>query len=339
MFSESKRRNFLYALIGAALLFLFFGYYLNREDFTQLFSAYTILFILYLYLLNQSKNLDLKFIIGAGIFFRLLFLFSIPVLSDDIYRFIWDGRLWQAGINPFQFTPSEIINSNFHISGIDQELYEKLNSPNYFTVYPPFHQLIFYLSTLADPENLWLSILIHRTGILLAELISFYAIVKILELLHQPIQKLALYALNPLVIIELSGNLHYEAWMIAFLLLAILLMIQNKVLLSSLLFSMSVLTKLWPLMFLPLLFGSLKNVKTLLFYASVGVIVMLSFLIVFDPAQLQNMAHSLDLYFRKFEFNASVFYAIRGLGFFFLDYDIVQTAGPVLALVTFIFIS
>ena len=62
---------------------------------------------------------------------RLMLLFSFPNLSDDIFRFIWDGRMCSLGINPYGYLPSEIVDNH---AALGAELYSELNSPNYFTI-------------------------------------------------------------------------------------------------------------------------------------------------------------------------------------------------------------
>jgi hypothetical protein len=52
-------------------------------------------------------------LIGAALLFRLLLLFAVPALSDDFYRFLWDGRLSLEGINPFLYTPRQLIQSGW----------------------------------------------------------------------------------------------------------------------------------------------------------------------------------------------------------------------------------
>ena len=79
-------------------------------------------------------------------FFRALFLFSIPNLSDDFYRFIWDGRLLASGNHPFAQLPVYYMDNNVSIQGINEDLFNKLNSPEYFTIYPALSQYVFWLA-------------------------------------------------------------------------------------------------------------------------------------------------------------------------------------------------
>ncbi len=78
---------------------------------------------------------DILNLLIAGLVFRLLLLFSLPNLSDDVYRFICDGRLAANGINPFSHLPAEIMQMP-PVTGITKELFGELNSPRYYKIYP-----------------------------------------------------------------------------------------------------------------------------------------------------------------------------------------------------------
>jgi len=147
-----------------------------------------------------------------------------------------------------------------------------------------------------------------------------------------------LYAANPLVVIELSGNLHFEAFMIFFFLLAIYLAKRRKTSQSAIAFGLSIATKLLPLMALPLLYSRLKLARSIKYYTVVGLTVGLLFLPLLGTALFQGMAESVSLYFQKFEFNASIYYIVREVGYAIKGYNIIGTAGKYLALAAFVLI-
>ncbi|MEL6721147.1 MAG: mannosyltransferase, partial [Bacteroidota bacterium] len=113
----------------------------------------------------------------------------------------------------------------------------------------------------------------------------------------------------------------------------------KKVIYSALSFALSIASKLLPLMFLPLLIKRLGWQKSLLYFSIVGSTVLLLFLPLISGAFLQNFGNSLDLYFRKFEFNASIYYLIRWIGFQIKGFNLIAKIGPALALGTLIGIS
>jgi hypothetical protein len=94
--------------------------------------------------------------------------------------------------------------------------------PDYFTGYPPICQFIFGLATKLFGGNLVWSIAVIRLFIIASEIGTIYFLRKILSAFNLPLRNVLIYALNPLVIIELTGNLHMEGVMIFFLVSSIL---------------------------------------------------------------------------------------------------------------------
>jgi len=101
---------------------IFLCYIPHQEDFTLIATGYLISFASYIYLIRALSLEPTIFIIGLAILARLLIIPAFPNLSDDIYRFIWDGRLWHDGIHPFLHLPYELVNRSefsrvlFHLS-------------------------------------------------------------------------------------------------------------------------------------------------------------------------------------------------------------------------------
>ena len=127
------------SMVGYFVLFIF----IPRNNFIQFFSIFSILFISYYFLV---KNISLKQGIGLAILLRIIALLSTPELSDDFYRFIWDGTLTVNNINPYLYTPQHAFNTGLLCGKNFSFLIEKMNSPNYFTVYPPLNQFLFAAS-------------------------------------------------------------------------------------------------------------------------------------------------------------------------------------------------
>jgi len=354
---------FGYLLISFLLIFLvyYLGYVVERSHFSCLLPAYFIFFLLYLGIcfFSEAWNTVLFFLILA-IFLRFLLLFSLPNLSDDFFRFIWDGRLINQGINPFDHLPSYYLQNNRQIPGIDTLLYEQLNSPDYFTIYPPLNQAIFALAAWISPNDITESSMVMKSFLFVFEVGNILLIISLLRQFRQKVKKVLLYALNPLIIIETSGNLHFEGGMIFFLLLSIWLLVhKEKLLLSAIAFSFSVCTKLLPLMFLPLWIRRLKKSKeisvghntikkkllqqwenidrrrVIIYFFSLGMVTLLLFLPLINQLFLENLGSSLNYYFQKFEFNASLYYIFRWIGYQLKGYNVINTLGPLLALSAF----
>ena len=270
-------------------------------------------------------------------FFRMLLLFSIPNLSDDVYRFIWDGRLAANGINPFSHLPSEVMQMPA-IAGITKEVYLQLNSTDHYTIYPPVLQGIFWLGAKLFPVNVFATIVFFKCTILLFEIGTSFLMLQLLKKLSLPMHLSLLYILNPLVITELTGNVHFDGVMIFFVLLAVLLLLKNNWQSSAIGLALGIATKLLPVLFLPLLVNKLGWKKGFLYAAITGVTSIILFAVVFDIATIQHMLNSIDLFIRKFEFNASIYYVVRYIGTLTLGYNIIAFAGPFLMLLSVVII-
>jgi alpha-1,6-mannosyltransferase len=317
--------------------YIWIGYGAVRSDFGQLVVLFGFLSGLYILALHR-KVFDVGFplIIVSAMLLRVSLMFMTPNLTDDYFRFIWDGLLFAHGYNPYLILPSQFIHSSHTVTGITSSLYAGINSPNYYTVYPPVCEFIFGLSAKLAGGNILGNIIIIRLAILLAEfgvIIFLHRLASKLNILPNAV---ALYAFNPLVIIELTGNLHLEAVMLLFLVLSIYLLVLRKQLYAAASFGLAVGVKLLPLIFLPLLIKRLGLAKSVLFYAIVGATLVVLFLPFYSVDLIPNFLSSLRLYFQTFEFNASLYYVIRCIGYQFVGYNIIATLGTALAIAAFI---
>jgi alpha-1,6-mannosyltransferase len=329
-------------LYAGGLVYL--AYFPSRTDTCPLMLGFAALFGLYLWSYHQGSDQKIYHWMALALLLRLLLLPAIPSLSNDFYRFIWDGRLLAAGENPFAQLPSWYMQAGAPaIAGINQGLYENLNSPHYFSIYPPITQGIFTLAAWLSPGSIRGSVMIMRLFILLAETGTIFLLYRLLKTYRKPPQLLLLYALNPLIILELTGNLHFEALMIFFLLLTLLLFgkyqqTKKRKWLGGTAMAMAaaIATKLLPLMFLPLWLRRLPRKKLLYFYEYCALATAIFFLLLLSPALSKGFARSIALYYHKFEFNAGLYYLIREIGYWMTGNNIIWQAGPILALLTII---
>ena len=168
-----------------------------------------------------------------------------------------------------------------------------------------------------------------KSIILFAEIGTTILLIRLCSHFKFASRKALFYILNPLVIVELCGNLHFEAVMIFFLLLSLYLMVKNKNLFSAVAFGLAVGTKLWPLMFLPFLIKRIGWQKTFIFGLITITTVVIIFIPFYEPAVPQNFFNSIRLYFQNFEFNASLYFLARWIGYEITGYNIIQTTGKI----------
>jgi alpha-1,6-mannosyltransferase len=322
----------LVSTIGYSLI----AFSIQRFETQLLLPAYGVIFLAYLWMVRTAKDEQIVFYVGIAFLFRFIFLFALPILSDDFYRFIWDGRLWSAGYHPFAELPSSYVQQG--ITGIDRALFLKLNSPEYFTIYPPVSQLVFWISVKISPQSIMGSVLAMRIILLLAEAGSIFIMYKLLKRLSLPVLNILLFALNPLVIIELTGNLHFEGLIIFFILLTAYLLLRNQWISSAITIALAIASKLVPAIFLPSLISRMGIKNSLTYGLVVGIALMVVFLPLFDKEVIQSMSESMGLYFNRFEFNASLYYLVREYGFWKYGYNIIQTVGWKLGLMSLLII-
>jgi hypothetical protein len=331
----------------SACLYGLLGYTTPRSQFSMLIGLYALLMWGYSLrirpILGDMNNASAQpdyFLFGAAALFRMLLLLAMPALSEDYARFVWDGQLLIHGINPFRYLPAELMAGGaVSASFVDPALYQSLNSPNYYTVYPPFGQSMFALAAWLSPGNLLGNVVVLRLPIILADLGTLWLLPKLLKQNGRNQNLALLYGLNPLIILELTGNVHFEALMIFFTLLALYFWRKEKLILSAGALALAIATKLLPLITLPLLVawaGWKLGVRYTLY--TLGFVGLL-FIPFFDLTLLMNMLQSIDLYFRKFEFNASLYYLIREAGYWLLGYNIQEWIGWLLPILTTIGLS
>jgi len=318
----------------------YLGYECRQDEFWPLLGLYGACFGAYaLVIKTVESNRAIACFISLGIVLRVILLFSIPNLSDDVYRYLWDGKLWLNGINPFVHPPSYYVQQGVLPEGLSLELYQKLNSPDYHTIYPPLAQGLFTLSCALFPHWEYGSMVVIKLGILLAELGSIALLRSLLRQYQLAPQQILLYTLNPLIIMELVGNVHLEALMIFFLLLALYFFQKQQQRWASVALAASIASKLLPLMFLPFLLrrwgwpqASMRHLTLM-----AGVLLLL-FLPMLSWEFVQGFASSLDLYFQRFEFNASLYYLLRWVFYMLTGYNLIIALGPLLGLLVVYFI-
>lgn len=329
----------LYTVIGMALagLTVGLGYTVEQWEFNRIITLYGLFFLIYIGLLYWVReDRAIWYFVGVGLLLRCILLFAIPGLSDDIYRFIWDGRLIINGINPFDQLPSYYIENNIDVPGLTIDLYEELNSPGYFTIYPPLAQAVFALAVGLFPNSILGSTIVMKAVLLACEAGSIYLLWQLLRSFGLPFRRILIYALNPLIIVEIAGNLHFEGMMIFFLLLSLWWLRQHKLWQSAMAIALSIGAKLLPLLFLPFLIRRLGWRRSLYFFSVTALVLIMLFLPLVNEVFIQNFSNSLDLYFRRFEFNASIYYLLRWYGWQIVGYNLIHLFGPLLAAATFL---
>lgn len=313
-----------FSLIGYTIL----AYVLTRENTFWLVSIFGILFVLFWGFQRQIKTW--KQLLFLGLLFRLVFICATPNLSQDFYRYLWDGNLMGMGINPYLHTPKEVVELvQFPFSSV---LYEKmgfLSNVNYSN-YPPLSQYLFQGMAFFSQKNLLGGIIFLRFIYFMFEMLPFFLGKNLIKTLKLSPNLASWYFLNPLLIIETYGNLHGEGVMCGIFLLGLGFLFQKRVFFSALLFGISIAFKLFPLLFLPLFYFYFRRKRRLLFYGIITTTVFLFFLPFSNENTALNYWKTLNLWFNTFEFNASLFYLLRAIGFELVGFNIIKIVGLIM---------
>jgi alpha-1,6-mannosyltransferase len=193
----------------------------------------------------RASHTTLVVVILFAALFRLAIIFDPPRLSDDIYRYIWDGRVQAAGINPYRYVPADPALAQLR----DAAIYEHVNRRDFApTIYPPLAQMIFFAATRVSESVVWMKVLMVAF-----EACALCAIARLLASFELPRQRVLLAAWHPLMIWEIAGSGHLDAVMLCFVSLALLARRRNRDTLTGFFLACAALTKLFPVVLAPAL--------------------------------------------------------------------------------------
>jgi len=241
---EKTLHIFAVILIASSAVLALYG------DFRAIIDVYlvfvSLMFSAYFMLVYAIFKLNVRFekqwiaLIAIAVLCRLVFFLSDPILSDDVYRYLWDGKVFASGHDPYAFPPADKILSRLQ----DDVIYPKINHPEIPTVYGPLAQTVFLINYITGNSLLgWrLILLLFETGLVLV-------LWRLLQHFRVPEERLVLWLFNPLVIIETYFSAHLEIIAVTFFLTGVLLFYKRNSALSAGLFAGSMLVKFTPLAF------------------------------------------------------------------------------------------
>ena len=162
----------------------------------------------------DARPRDVWLVLLAAATLRAVPLCSPMVLSSDAYRYVWDGRVQLAGINPYVYIPADPALAFLR----DARIFSLVNrAATAHTIYPPTAQLLFAAVTwVSDTPRAM------RVAMVACEALAVAALATALRRRGEPCGRLLIYAWNPLAVWEFAGNGHVDALAIAFLALALL---------------------------------------------------------------------------------------------------------------------
>jgi alpha-1,6-mannosyltransferase len=192
---------------------------------------------------GRERRSTLLLVVGFAALFRLSVLVAPPFLSDDVYRYVWDGRVQAARVNPYRYVPADDALRSLR----DADIYPNINRRDFApTIYPPLAQMIFFLATRASERVVWM-----KAVMVLFEAAGLYALAALLASFKLPRQRVLLAAWHPLAVWEIAGSGHLDALVICFVALALLARRRERESLTGALLAAAALVKLFPLVLLP----------------------------------------------------------------------------------------
>ncbi len=182
----------------------------------------------------------------AALFYAVTYL-AQPFLSSDVYRYVWDGIVQHAHINPYRYVPEDPALTSLREP--NQEIFESINRRDYApTIYPPVAQMIYWFATFFAPA-------MEAMKLVLVGFVALAAavLVKLLKRMGRRSTDVLLFAWCPLLVWEIGGSGHVDAAIIAWVVLAFLFHAKGMNGWTGFFLGLAVMTKFYPLVLLPVL--------------------------------------------------------------------------------------
>ena len=214
---------------------------------------------------------SLVVILATAVLLRLIALAAPVYLSDDIYRYIWDGRVQAAGINPYRYIPTDT-----HLAPLrDQTVFSNINRNNYApTIYPPVAQMLFFVATRFGE-----TVPVVKLVLVAVEAVGIAALLLVLRTIGAPRQHILFYAWHPLPVWEIAGSGHIDAAVVALVALALAAAVSGRRAWSGAALAAATLVKFFPVVLVPALWRPAKaNIGDWRWIATFAAVVIAAYL-------------------------------------------------------------
>lgn len=257
-----------------------------------------------LFLLLRHWEPSVRMLLGVAVAIRLIVLPLSPTLSDDGYRYVWDGAVQaQLVLSPYAHRPTDPEVASLR----DEEVYTRLNSPDYFSVYPPASQLVFWLGGQLVGGGWHLSWLAIKAVLVVAELVGILALIRLVG----P-RGAALYAWHPLAVVEVAGQGHTEGLLIGAL-GVFLVAVRRYPSAAATSLAWAGWVKLYPFALVPLL---MRRPRALLVFGAAAAALAVPYA---SASAVEHVLESVGLYFGTFDFYAAPYAVLKSVLYLFAD--------------------
>ena len=199
-------------------------------------------FGLWYYTNRTNKVISGGHVLLWAILFRLVGVIGYPVLEDDIYRFLWDGRMLVETGSPYGVIPADFFSAE--LPARFDIILDRINHPDVATIYGPVNQWLFGLSYLIAPGQVWPLQLIFA----LADIALIAVLLKL-----APVPYVMLYAWSPLIVKEFAFTAHPDVFGALFMMVAVWAHRYNRWIVAAVSLALAVGVKIFALILVPIL--------------------------------------------------------------------------------------
>ncbi len=276
------------------------NYVLNYSILWIISSSF---YLISIYLLKKISldNYQLLFLILLSALTQLSFINFEPIGSDDIYRYMWDGKVQVNGINPYLYKPIDKELNELH-SNI---LPTKMNFKEMRTVYFPLSQWLFYVGYKISGENFWA----YKILIFISIITTIFLLYKILLKLKLENKRLLFFILSPLIYFQFSLDGHLDAYGLPLLISSLYFYINGKKLISAVFLGLSFSVKPIAVVLIPIFFLNENSFSDKIKFLIVN---LFSFLIQFIPYVFSsNPFEAFFIFSKNWMYNGFIFTTIN----------------------------
>jgi len=264
------------------------------------FVLFSLAFLLYFGAVKCLPGRDVGEVevLAFAFFFRLTVFFVPPFASDDINRYVWDGRVQNAGVNPYRYAPEAP-----ELAFLRDANYDGIRSKSVRTIYPPLSEVLFRAAARISPE-VW----VQKLAFIFFDVATIILLLFYLDWRGRPPSWALVYAWNPLVLLEFSSSGHHDALGIFFLMSGIFLLEKTKNAAGMSALAASFLATFTSILVVPWILWRSRFRKYLWTFLAVSLIGYLPFWRGFFPwERAMALVAGAGTYFKDWCFNASVY--------------------------------
>ena len=267
----------------------------DTEIVLALAAAASVIYLIAIWLISRGRaagRTGLWICLALAVLCRAPLVPVEPTLSDDIYRYVWDGRAQAFGVNPYQAVPADPALDFLHT-----DTTRKMNHPGQPTMYPPFAEWVF-----RGIAAIGQSAIAFKLTFVLLDLVIIVLLLRWLAATGRSPWLVLAYAWNPLVILEVAGSGHLDV-VGALLLTVSFLALSNRVgWLAAVAFVAAVEVKFVPIVLAPLFWRRIR-VRDAAIAIGFGLLIALPFM----SGALSPPIGALPTYLAKWRFNGPAY--------------------------------